>query len=140
MNDNDRNDTDMNNNLQNGDESSAIGLLNIHSLHPDKKSSNLNDMSISVDNVDGNGDYFYMNSSNGSKKIHNYVDYTKKRDNIFTNKYLMEILDYWMVQTFMLYYMYPHLTNMSICNTIMNIRTFREKLTFQRQTTNYFQH
>ena len=48
-------------------------------------------MNISVDNSDVNGDYFYMNSSTGFViNNHNYIDYTKKRYEIYSNKYLRE--------------------------------------------------
>ena len=40
----------------------------------------------------------------------------------------------------MLSYPNPHLTNMSICNTIMKIIAFREMVTFKHQTTHQFQH
>ena len=50
-----------------------------------------NEMYMSVDNGDINYDYCYMNSSNGSKsKNHNSIDYTNKRDEISTTRYLME--------------------------------------------------
>ena len=55
MNDNTRNDTDMNDTLQNGDLSSGIGLLNIHTLPQYNESSDLNEMNMSVDNGDVNG-------------------------------------------------------------------------------------
>ena len=49
---------------------------------------------MSVENGDINGDYCYMNSSTESFiKNHNYIDYTKKRDDISTNKYLIEKMD-----------------------------------------------
>ena len=42
-------------------------------------------------NGDGNGDYFYINSPTGSViKNHNSIDHTKKRGEIFTNRYLRE--------------------------------------------------
>ena len=44
MNYNDRYDTEMNYNLQNGDVSSGIGLTNSHTLPQCNKLSNLNDM------------------------------------------------------------------------------------------------
>ena len=59
MNDNDRIDTNMNETLQNGYVSSGIGLLNIHTLLQANESSNLNEISMSVDNGDVNGDFFY---------------------------------------------------------------------------------
>ena len=44
-------------------------------------------MNISVDNVDVNGYYFYMNSATLSIiSNHNSDDYTKKRDEISTKK------------------------------------------------------
>ena len=46
-------------------------------------------MNMSFYSGDVNGDYFYMNSSNWYVIInHTSVDYTKKRDEISTNKYL----------------------------------------------------
>ena len=48
-------------------------------------------MNTSVENGDINGDYFYINSSMGSViNNHNYIDYTKKRYEIFTNRQLIE--------------------------------------------------
>ena len=53
---------------------------------------------MSVENGDINGDYCYMNSYTGSViNNQNSIDYTNKRDEISTNKYLREILDYRMV-------------------------------------------
>ena len=46
MNDNDRNNTDKNDNFHTGNVSSGIGLLKIHTLPQDNKSSNLNEMSM----------------------------------------------------------------------------------------------
>ena len=46
----------MNDTLQNIDVSSVIGLLNIHTTPQDNESSKLNEINISVDNFDGNGD------------------------------------------------------------------------------------
>ena len=95
---NDRNDTDMNNNKKKGDASSGIGLLNIQTHPQDNEPSNLNEMNMSVDNGDFNGDYCYMNSSTVSESNnHNSIDYTNKRYENSTNMYLMEIMDYWMV-------------------------------------------
>ena len=89
MNDNDRIDTDMNETLHNGYVSSGIGLLNSHTLPQDNESSKLDDMNVSVGNSDINGDYFYMNTSTGYViNNHNSIDYTKKRDEISTNRYL----------------------------------------------------
>ena len=71
----------MNENLYNGDEISGIVLLNIHLLPQANKSSKINEMNMSVDNGDVNGDYFYMNSSTGSViKNHNSIDCTNKID------------------------------------------------------------
>ena len=45
----------------------------------DNESSNLNEMDMSVNNVDVNVDYWYMNNSTGSViKSHNYIEYTRK--------------------------------------------------------------
>ena len=66
MKDNDRIDIYMNDTLQNGDTSSEIGLLNIHTLPQTNELSKLNNMNMSVDNGDVNGDYYYINSSTGS--------------------------------------------------------------------------
>ena len=52
MKDDNRVDTDMNDNLHNGDVSSIIGLLNSHTLPQANKSSKLNEINMSV----GNGD------------------------------------------------------------------------------------
>ena len=103
----------MNTNLQNVDMSNGIGLLNSHTLPQDNKSSNLNEMNMSIGNCDVNGGYFYMNISTVSESnIHNYIYYTKKR------------MDYWMVLVLMQCYLHPHLINMPIWNTIMNLINF----------------
>ena len=79
MNDIDRNYTDMNDTLQNGDVIIIIGFLNNHTLSQDIQPRNLNDMDISVDKGCFNGDYFYMNSSTVSESNnHNFIDYTNK--------------------------------------------------------------
>ena len=71
MNDNDRNDTYMDDHLQNGYVSSGIGLLNRHTLPQDNGSNKLNEMNMSAENGDVNGDvnddYCYINSSTGSE-------------------------------------------------------------------------
>ena len=84
-------DTDMNGTLHNGAVSSGIVLLNFHTLPQDNESSKVNDMNISVDNGDFNGDYFCINSSTGYViNNHNPIDYTKKIDKITTNRYFRE--------------------------------------------------
>ena len=89
MNYNGRIDTDINETLQNGDVISGIGLLNSHTLPQYEESNEMNEINMSVDNGDVNGDYFYMNSSTGSViKNHNLIDYTKKRDKFSTDIYL----------------------------------------------------
>ena len=81
----------MNTNLQNVDMSNGIGLLNSHTLPQDNKSSNLNEMNMSIGNCDVNGGYCYMNISTVSESnIHNYIYYTKKREKISPKRYLME--------------------------------------------------
>ena len=40
----------------------------------------------------------------------------------------------------MICYLHPHLTNMSIWNTIINIITFREIVTFKHQKARQFHH
>ena len=51
----------------------------------------MNEMSMSVDNGDANGDYCYMNSSTGNViNNHNLIDYTNKIYEISTNRYLRE--------------------------------------------------
>ena len=46
---------------------------------------------MSVDNNDINGDYCYMNGYTGyESNNHNYIDYTKKRYEIYTIRYVME--------------------------------------------------
>ena len=91
MEDNDIIDTDMNATLWNGDVISGIGLTNIPNPPQDKKSSKLNKMNMSVDNGDVNSDYCYMNGYTGSViNNHNYIYYTKKRDEISTNRHLRE--------------------------------------------------
>ena len=67
INDNDRNDTDMNDTFKNVDASIGIGLLNSQTIPQYNKSSNLNEMNMGVKNGDVNGDYCYMNSSTGSE-------------------------------------------------------------------------
>ena len=48
-------------------------------------------MNMSVENGDVNSDYGYINSSTRSvRKYHDSIDYTNKRDEIFTNRYLRE--------------------------------------------------
>ena len=48
-------------------------------------------MNTSVENGDVNGEYCLINSSTGyESKNHNTIDYTKKRDELSTNRYLME--------------------------------------------------
>ena len=92
MNYNDRNDTDVNSNLHHGDISSGIGLLDSHTLSQDNESINLNDMNMSVENGDVNGDHFYINSSTRyESNNHNSIGYTNKRDSISTYMYLMVI-------------------------------------------------
>ena len=67
--------------------SSGIGLLNSHTLPQYNESSKLNEMNISVYNCDVNGAYCYMNSSTGYDiNNHNSIDYTKKIDEIYTNR------------------------------------------------------
>ena len=91
MNDYDRNDTDKNTTLDHLDVSSEISLLNIHALTQHNDSSNMNEMNISVENSDVNGDCYYMNFSTVSESNnHNTIDYKKKRDEIFTNRHLMK--------------------------------------------------
>ena len=69
--------------------SSGICLLNINTLPQDDLSIILNEINISVDNGDFNGDCCYMNISTESViNNHNPIDYTKKIDNISTNIYL----------------------------------------------------
>ena len=58
-----RNDIDMNETLHNVDVTSVIFLLNSHTLPQDNDSSNLNEMNISGETLDVNGDYFYLNNS-----------------------------------------------------------------------------
>ena len=65
MNDNDRNGTYTNETLHNGYVSSGIGLLNRNTPPQDNESGNLNEINMSVENGDVNGDYFHMNSSIG---------------------------------------------------------------------------
>ena len=66
-NDNNNNDTDTNYALHNVYVSSGIGLLNRHTPTQDNESNNLNEMNMSVDIGDDNGDYCYVNSSTGSE-------------------------------------------------------------------------
>ena len=56
MNYNGRIDTDINETLQNGDVISGIGLLNSHTLPQYEESNELNEINMSVDNGDVNGD------------------------------------------------------------------------------------
>ena len=121
MNYNDRDDTDMNANLQNGDVSSGISLLNSHTLTQCNKSINLNDMNMSVEN----GDVYGVNSSTGSEsKNHNCIYYTNKSDKMSPNRSELEIMDYRMVLALMLYCLHLHLINIPICNTTINIVNF----------------
>ena len=86
---NNSNDSDINETLHNVDVSSVTGLLNSHTLPQPNESSKFNELDISVDNGGFNGDYCYMNSSNGSViRNHNSFYYKNKRDEIYTNKYL----------------------------------------------------
>ena len=71
-----RTDTDMNETLQNVAVISVSGVLNSHTLPQTIKLSKLDEMNMSVDNVDVNGDYCYMNSSTVFViRNHNSVDY-----------------------------------------------------------------
>ena len=71
----------MNETLHNGYESSVIGLLYSHTIPQYKQSMNLNEMNMSVENGDVNGDYCYINSSTGCViKNHNIIHYTNKID------------------------------------------------------------
>ena len=55
---------------------------------------------MSLENVDVNGNYCYINNSTASEsKNHNYIDYKKKINEMFTNIYLMENNGYHMVST-----------------------------------------
>ena len=46
---------------------------------------------MSVENGDVNVDYFYINSSTGNFiNNHNYIDYTNRRYEMYTNIYLRE--------------------------------------------------
>ena len=91
INDNDRNDTYISDTLYNGDVSSWNGLLNIQNISQDNESSNLNEINITVDNVDVNGYYCYINSTNGSEsKNHSSVDYTYDIVETSTIRYVME--------------------------------------------------
>ena len=57
-------------------------------------------MNMSLENVDVNGNYCYINNSTASEsKNHNYIDYKKKINEMFTNIYLMENNGYHMVST-----------------------------------------
>ena len=67
MNDNDNNDIDTNYTLHYVYVSSGIGLLNRQTPAQDNESINLNDMNMSVEIGDDNGDYCYVNSSTGSE-------------------------------------------------------------------------
>ena len=58
----------MNANLQNVDASCGSCLLNSHNLSQYKKSRNLNDVNMGVENGDVNGGNCYMNSPTGSKE------------------------------------------------------------------------
>ena len=58
-------DMDMNSNLQNGDVSSGIGLLKIHTLPPYNESGNLNETNMGIENGDVNGGHCYINSTTG---------------------------------------------------------------------------
>ena len=72
---------------------SGLGLLHSHPPPPpqDNESSNSNEMNMVADNGDANIHYCYMNNSTGSEsKNHNSIDCTKKRDEISTNRYLIE--------------------------------------------------
>ena len=92
MNYNYRNDIDINDTLQNGHMSSEIGSLNRHTLPEDNKASNLNGINMSFDQGDLNGDYCYMyiSTTGYESNNHNSIHYTNKRDEIYTNIYLME--------------------------------------------------
>ena len=84
-------DRDKNTNLHNGDVSSGIGLLNLHTLPQYKKSSNLNETNMAVENGDVNGGHCYINSPTGYySNNHNFIDSTTKRDEISPNISEME--------------------------------------------------
>ena len=63
MNYNDIYDMEINANLQNGDVSSGIGLIKIHTLHQCNIPSNLDEMNWSFKNGDFSGGHCYMNSN-----------------------------------------------------------------------------
>ena len=70
----------MNDNLHNGDVSSEISLINIHTLSQFNESSNLNDMNWDVEDGDVSGGHSYMKIHTLSEaNNHNYIYSTKKR-------------------------------------------------------------
>ena len=91
MNNNYSNDIYMNDNIQNVDVSSVIGLLKIHILRQDNKSSKLNIIIMGVEYSGVNGGYCRTNGSSGyESKNPNSIYYKNKINEISTNRYLME--------------------------------------------------
>ena len=87
MNNNNRDAMEMHANLQNGEVSNGIGLLNSHSPPQYNESRNLNEMNMGVENGYVNGVPCYININTESKsKNHNCIDYTKKRNEIAPNR------------------------------------------------------
>ena len=81
MNYNDRDNIEMNYTFKNGDVSSEIGLLKIHTVPQYNELSNLNYMNMSVDNGDINIDYCYMNGSTVFESNNQIsIDYKNKID------------------------------------------------------------
>ena len=124
MNYNDRDDMDMNGNLQNGGMSRGIGRINNHTLPQYNESSNLNEMNWGVENGDISGVHCYMNSYTLSEaKNHKSIYSTKKSDEVAPIISEMKILNYRMVLTFMLCYLHTNFINMLKWNNIINIIT-----------------
>ena len=78
----------MNAYLHNGDVSSRIGLINIHTISQFNEPSNLDEMNWGVENVDFSGGRFYINIHTLSEaKNHDSIYYTNKKYKTFPSIY-----------------------------------------------------
>ena len=112
----------INANLNDGDVSRLFCLINIHTLSQFNSSSWFIEMDWDVENGNVSVGLFFMNSHTIYKANNqNCIIYSKKRDEMFPTHLEWKILDYRMMLTLMLCYLYPHFINIPIWNAIMNI-------------------
>ena len=139
MNYNDRDDMEMNDNMQNVDVSSGIGLTNIQTTSQCNRYINLNEMNWDFKNGDVSGGNCYMNSHTGSEAKNNKsIDSTKKVMKILTTDLKWKIMDCRMVLKLMSCYLHQKLINIPIYNKIMNIITPISMVKCQHQKTHQF--